>query len=1178
MIVLLKASGAYPNIINNDQVEQINHIFYAEQHSNKHSLAHTIMTVTELLRNDENMKVFYRYHRPFKQLIIQLYKKYGAKSLYIRTDPGISYALNHLMRVLYIKNTQMPNTNSLSSAATSSSNTAANAGGGGGSSSLANGQKQQSVKNLEKKFSSIENYNLVIDSNNKNEQCPRTCSNPNCKNEETKYKPFKQCLNCDGAVAYCSSKCKKAHISYHLKNECNKNEETEMTNKQQQQPAIAHTYNRIYSSTSTSNYQKNNVAAAAPTASIFGSNRRTSENYQEQAVFDTAKRRESSAGQELFYQSITTKKMSKFSSMNENQRRNSVMSTMPTNNQELESDLNRINPATKNVYTKRSSMKESKSSGVSSNPFRRFSVFDDISNTKLKQQQQQQQTKAVVMNETTTSSVYFVRPLKTSTAVCLPDLTRRQSLRDIEKLKKKLNSIEATSNKLTTNNDQIITKMKKNNNNKNSDSSSYNSCLSTSTDTTNSNKITNKKLKNNHELVKKRVKKVDLIEISSDLNSSVHKRRHSATDAILSSCLKDENSSDTKPKQQQQSIAYNDSSSLFYQGNKQQHKGTGGANQTKTSSSSKSTTTTTTTSTNAESITPDSSDPDDYDQQRSQVKVQRYAFNSVIDDAEEEVETERRALINEQNNLGCCSNERIDSKVVHSSNNLQQKDNNNDLFAYSTVINDDDQDLRSHCKVVKEFEKTLEFVKNASNLKVMPSLSLNQQNFDNNETNSNNNKNKGPHISLASICYDNQMSKNNIELENSDENSDNENDESDSSDSDSDSDSDDNKSEEFKQPQTSSSSSNGVNLIINNSIDSHMITNNYSLRDRIQSNDVLASNNRNKKMTFNDIKLKSTSKNRISKQTNEQEEEEDEQEEEEEEDDFIDDEFSLFNKNETLHNTYKTSDYRTFKKPLIYTANNESKSSSSLHSTRMPIYQTAAAVRQPSFELKNSNNNRNQIFVQKHELKVFENLSVNSNQTNNNNTNDNKTKLPDLPKNSTPIFTDNATAASLNAKHRQFLNAKLNLTIMPGQQQKQQTLINNNNKQPEVKSVFLVPQVPPIQQQQQQQKVSPVTSANTAASSATTTTTTYKTSTLKSNSNLIMDTVDYDNEIVAKSRNKIAHKIMPSDILDVSKISALENATSTNSCVIVTKADLPKDIKKCLKEEIKKDKSKCSIQ
>lgn len=49
------------------------------------------------------MKLFYKCHRPFKQLIVQLYKKNGAKSEYIRTDPGISYSLNHLMRVLYIK-------------------------------------------------------------------------------------------------------------------------------------------------------------------------------------------------------------------------------------------------------------------------------------------------------------------------------------------------------------------------------------------------------------------------------------------------------------------------------------------------------------------------------------------------------------------------------------------------------------------------------------------------------------------------------------------------------------------------------------------------------------------------------------------------------------------------------------------------------------------------------------------------------------------------------------------------------------------------------------------------------------------------------------------------------------------------------------------------------------------
>ena len=82
MIVLLKSVGA------STENNTINHIYYAEKHANKHSLAHTIMTVTELLRYNENMKIFYRYHKPFKQLIVQLIEKYGAKSKYIRTDPG----------------------------------------------------------------------------------------------------------------------------------------------------------------------------------------------------------------------------------------------------------------------------------------------------------------------------------------------------------------------------------------------------------------------------------------------------------------------------------------------------------------------------------------------------------------------------------------------------------------------------------------------------------------------------------------------------------------------------------------------------------------------------------------------------------------------------------------------------------------------------------------------------------------------------------------------------------------------------------------------------------------------------------------------------------------------------------------------------------------------------------
>ena len=252
---------------------------------------------------------------------------------------------------------------------------------------------------------------------------------------------------------------------------------------------------------------------------------------------------------------------------------------------------------------------------------------------------------------------------------------------------------------------------------------------------------------------------------------------------------------------------------------------------------------------------------------------------------------------------------------------------------------------------------------------------------------------------------------------------------------------------------------------------------------------------------------------------------------------------------------------------------NETKSASSLHSTKMSAYQ-----RQPSIELKKNS----QIFVQKHtELKVFNNLSVNVTQNDNTRTSTVTTLTtgggcgaPDLPKNSTPIFTDNAAVANLNAKNRQFLNAKLNLTIMPPQQQQtaqsiepKKLNINSSASTNNVKSVFLVPQVPPIQEgiEQQQQQLKQKQSPS------------YKTSTLKSNSNLVMDNVD-NHGYGGDMGRKLTHKLMPSDILDVSKISALENATSTNSCVIVTKLEIPKDIKKCLKEDFKKDKSKCSIQ
>jgi hypothetical protein len=240
MIVLLKAAGAFPVMSShsgdgsNECIENINHIYYAEQHTNKHSLAHTIMTVTELLRNDDNMKMFYRYHRPFKQLIVQLYKKYGAKSQFIRIDPGISYALNHLMRALYIKTTssQMPNAQSASS--------------------------QQPQPGSSRMFETDKNE--IVNAASTLGQClARKCANIDCENEETKYKPFKECSRCAGKVAYCSSKCKKAHIDFHRKNEClngqkNKNKVNSIKNSE---------YQIIYDNVISSSSSSSSAAAAA---------------------------------------------------------------------------------------------------------------------------------------------------------------------------------------------------------------------------------------------------------------------------------------------------------------------------------------------------------------------------------------------------------------------------------------------------------------------------------------------------------------------------------------------------------------------------------------------------------------------------------------------------------------------------------------------------------------------------------------------------------------------------------------------------------------------------------------------------------------------------------------------------------------------------------------------------
>ena len=121
--------------------------------------------------------------------------------------------------------------------------------------------------------------------------------------------------------------------------------------------------------------------------------------------------------------------------MNENHRRSSLSAEsefdfppLSSGNETKEAAaFNRI--PVKTVYAKHtSSMKEPRSAAL-----RRMSALEEEkANLKLKMfnSRDLHQTKSVIMNDTTASSVQFHRPLKTSTALCLADLTRRQSLKE----------------------------------------------------------------------------------------------------------------------------------------------------------------------------------------------------------------------------------------------------------------------------------------------------------------------------------------------------------------------------------------------------------------------------------------------------------------------------------------------------------------------------------------------------------------------------------------------------------------------------------------------------------------------------------------------------------------------------------------------------------------------------
>jgi hypothetical protein len=170
------------------------------------------------------------------------------------------------------------------------------------------------------------------------------------------------------------------------------------------------------------------------------------------------------------------------------------------------------------------------------------------------------------------------------------------------------------------------------------------------------------------------------------------------------------------------------------------------------------------------------------------------------------------------------------------------------------------------------------------------------------------------------------------------------------------------------------------------------------------------------------------------------------------------------------------------------------------------------------------------------ELKVFNHLAEENNETQTTKSVSLNPVAGDLPKNSTPIFTDSTTAALLLNKRKQLLNAKLDLTIAPPALLPMQGAgAKSSQMERKSSSQFLL---------------APRPATSLAASKQ-------------------LATV-FDETI----------QLSGSGALNVSKMYSIENATSTN-LVSVAKTDMPRDLKKCFKDEIKeikKDKSKCSIQ
>jgi hypothetical protein len=274
-----------------------------------------------------------------------------------------------------------------------------------------------------------------------------------------------------------------------------------------------------------------------------------------------------------------------------------------------------------------------------------------------------------------------------------------------------------------------------------------------------------------------------------------------------------------------------------------------------------------------------------------------------------------------------------------------------------------------------------------------------------------------------------------------------------------------------------------------------------------------------------------------------------------------------------MTNTLKnnSSDLNIFKVPLVPDKNTEDNS-------KMPLSLQPVETGQPK---------KQRVF---NELKVFNNID----NTNNFNTTkqslsstgifeDDVSKLTDLPKSSTPIYTDNTSSAYLLAKRNKIFNAKLDLTItgsgnMNGNLNYYSVAKAEKQYQPQIperveeeiasednravnsgNSDYGMPpklNMPQSAQSTSRENIAKLTGTNLKSMIA-----------LSQNNNLPQPV---NTQLSQDNRNKIS-------MHDMSMISAFENAATATNIVSVEKVQLPKNFKKSMKEEIKKDKSKCVI-